>query len=60
LLNKYKGCLFGLAVGDALGAAVEFMSSSEIKIKYGEAGIPDFQGTTVRYITCDIARILIG
>jgi len=27
LLNKYKGCLLGLAVGDALGAAVEFMSS---------------------------------
>ena len=26
MLNKYKGCLLGLAVGDALGAAVEFMS----------------------------------
>jgi hypothetical protein len=42
MLNKYKGCLLGLAVGDALGAAVEFMSSSEIKNKYGEGGIQDF------------------
>jgi ADP-ribosylglycohydrolase len=32
----------GLAAGDALGAAVEFMSSSEIKNKYGEGGIQDF------------------
>jgi ADP-ribosylglycohydrolase len=42
MLDKYKGCLLGLAVGDALGAAVEFMSSSEIKNKYGEGGIQDF------------------
>jgi len=40
-LNKYKGCLLGLAVGDALGAAVEFMSVTEIKNKYGEDGIQD-------------------
>jgi len=26
LLNRYKGCLLGLAVGDALGAPVEFRS----------------------------------
>jgi len=32
----------GLAVGDALGAAVEFMSHTEIKNKYGENGIQDF------------------
>lgn len=25
MMNKYKGFLMGLAVGDALGAAVEFM-----------------------------------
>ena len=42
MLNKYKGCLLGLAVGDALGGAVEFMPSSEIKNKYGEGGIQDF------------------
>lgn len=44
MLNKYKGCLLGLAVGDALGAAVEFMSYAEIKRKYVEDGIQDFDG----------------
>jgi len=41
MLNKYKGCMLGLALGDALGAAVEFMSYPEIKNKYGEHGIED-------------------
>ena len=42
MMRKYKGCLLGLAVGDALGAAVEFMSIAEIKNKYGEEGVQDF------------------
>lgn len=41
-LDRYKGCLLGLAVGDALGAAVEFMSYTEIKNRYGNGGIQDF------------------
>lgn len=41
MLNKYKGCFLGLAVGDALGAAVEFMSWATIKNKYGNGGIQD-------------------
>jgi len=32
MINKYKGCLLGLAVEDALGAAVEFMLS-DLKLK---------------------------
>jgi len=42
MINKYNGCLLGLAIGDALGAPVESLSLSEIKIKYGEEGITDF------------------
>jgi ADP-ribosylglycohydrolase len=41
-IQKYRGCLFGLAVGDALGAPVEFLSLAEIKARYGENGIADF------------------
>jgi len=41
-MRKYKGCLLGLAAGDALGAAVEFMSLAEIRKKYGGDGIQDF------------------
>ena len=40
--NRFQGCLFGLVVGDALGAPVEFMSVHEIKKRYGEQGITDF------------------
>ena len=42
MLDKYRGCLFGLAIGDALGAPVEFLSLNAIKKIYGENGIPDF------------------
>lgn len=42
MLNRFKGCLLGLAVGDALGAPVEFLSLTEIKEKYGEKGITEF------------------
>jgi len=40
--KRYKGCLFGLAVGDALGAPVEFLTLPQIKRKYGGGGIKDF------------------
>jgi ADP-ribosylglycohydrolase len=42
MINKYNGCLLGLAIGDALGAPVEHLSLSDIKRKYGEKGITDF------------------
>jgi ADP-ribosylglycohydrolase len=61
MLNKYKGCLLGLAVGDALGAPVEFMSFVEIKNKYGEEGIQDFDswgGYRAGYYTDDTQMAL--
>ena len=42
-LNKFKGCLIGGAVGDALGYSVEFMSASEIFKKYGKSGITEYE-----------------
>lgn len=41
-LEKYTGCLLGGAIGDALGAPVEFMSLEAIRSTYGENGIRDF------------------
>ncbi|HHY67875.1 MAG TPA: ADP-ribosylglycohydrolase family protein, partial [Alicyclobacillus sp.] len=35
LEDRIKGGIYGVAVGDALGAAVEFMSREEIRRKYG-------------------------
>jgi len=42
LIRKYQGCLLGLAIGDALGAPVEFLRLEEIKKRYGRDGITDF------------------
>ncbi|MFB5675158.1 ADP-ribosylglycohydrolase family protein [Paenibacillus terreus] len=35
LMDRIKGGLYGLAVGDALGGTTEFMSTREIEAKYG-------------------------
>jgi ADP-ribosyl-[dinitrogen reductase] hydrolase len=40
--DLYLGCLLGGAVGDALGAPVEFMSSAEITQQFGPSGIQDY------------------
>lgn len=42
ILNKFTGCLFGGAVGDALGYPVEFMNEKEIKKYFGESGITKY------------------
>lgn len=41
--DQVRGCLLGGAVGDALGAAVEFMSWPKIRGHYGDAGIQAFE-----------------
>ena len=40
--ERVRGCLLGGAVGDALGAPVEFLSLAEIRAQFGEEGITDF------------------
>jgi ADP-ribosylglycohydrolase len=42
LINRAKGCLLGGAIGDALGAPVEFLSWAQIQAKYGPDGIQEF------------------
>lgn len=41
-LERIKGCLLGGAVGDALGAPVEFLEWPAIEAKFGPCGIIDF------------------
>lgn len=43
MLSKYKACLVGGAVGDALGYAVEFMREKNIFDDYGKNGITDYK-----------------
>ena len=36
LLSKVRGCLYGVAIGDALGAPAEWKFPPEIRERYGE------------------------
>ncbi|HTP28746.1 MAG TPA: ADP-ribosylglycohydrolase family protein, partial [Anaeromyxobacteraceae bacterium] len=40
--SSFRGCLLGGAVGDALGAPLEFMKLSEIRARFGPEGLTDF------------------
>lgn len=40
--ERVKGCMLGGAVGDALGAPVEFLSLQRIRDEFGPAGLADF------------------
>ena len=41
-IDKIMGCLYGGAIGDALGYPVEFLSTKEIVEIYGRDGIRDY------------------
>ena len=40
--DAVRGCLLGGAVGDALGAPVEFLSKTDIRKRYGKNGVMDY------------------
>ena len=42
LKDRFLGCMYGLAIGDALGFPVEFMSLENIKRIFGENGVQGF------------------
>lgn len=42
LRDRFRGCLLGGAVGDALGAPVEFMRRREILVRFGSQGIQEY------------------
>jgi ADP-ribosylglycohydrolase len=40
--DRYRGCLLGGAVGDALGAGIEFRSLAEIRRRHGSSGVTGY------------------
>jgi ADP-ribosylglycohydrolase len=42
LRDRYRGCLLGGAVGDALGAGIVFLSLGEIRQRYGPTGVTGY------------------
>ena len=41
-IEHFKGCIIGGAIGDALGAPIEFMSIDQIRSEFGEMGLTDY------------------
>lgn len=41
-VDHFVGCLFGGAVGDALGAAIEFLPLDRIRKEFGDAGLTGY------------------
>jgi len=46
-LNRAKGTVYGLAIGDALGRVNGFISLHHIKSSYGQDGITDLTEPTL-------------
>jgi ADP-ribosyl-[dinitrogen reductase] hydrolase len=42
LRDRYRGCLLGGGVGDALGAGIEFASLAEIRAEHGPVGVTGY------------------
>jgi ADP-ribosylglycohydrolase len=45
-VTHFRGCLLGGAVGDALGAPVEFMTLEQIQGRFGPLGVTGLEGGT--------------
>ena len=43
-LDRARGCLLGLAVGDALGGPLEFLSPEEIQTRYSGEPVREYVG----------------
>lgn len=58
--DQFRGCLIGGAIGDALGAPVEFLSMAQIRSQFGPNGVTEFAAAfgTVGAITDDTQMTL--
>ncbi|MCM1313801.1 MAG: ADP-ribosylglycohydrolase family protein [Muribaculaceae bacterium] len=59
MLDKYKGCLIGGAVGDALGYIVEFFPEKKIFGHYGENGIIEYELRNNKAIISDDTQMTL-
>ena len=67
-INKIKGALYGVAIGDALGGPLEFMSAEEIRFRYrmvrdmiggGWLDLEPGETTDDTQMTIDVARGIV-
>ena len=58
-LEKFKGCLVGGAIGDALGYPIEFHKIEQIKNIYGKNGITQYELTNGKAIISDDTQMTL-
>ena len=54
-IDRFRGCLYGQAIGDALGLGTECMTDEDISWKYPNG--PMDYNTTSRYTKTDIGNV---
>jgi len=59
-ISKSSGCLFGLALGDAFGAPVEFLSYEQIVDRWPEDKLVDLEGNPIRVTDDTQMAIAVG
>lgn len=59
MFSKYKACLIGGAIGDALGYAVEFYLEDKIFSRYGKNGIIDYELRNGKAIISDDTQMTL-
>ena len=57
--DRIRGSLIGGAAGDALGYPVEFMMLDEIRNKYGESGITEYELTNGKALISDDTQMTL-
>lgn len=58
-LDRIRGCLFGGAIGDALGYTVEFWQEDMIFQKYGSNGITEYELTDGKALISDDTQMTL-
>ena len=59
MLDRIRGCLFGGAIGDALGYTVEFSDEDTIFHHYGPDGITGYEYTNGVAIISDDTQMTV-
>lgn len=59
MFSKYKACLIGGAIGDALGYAVEFYRENDIFSRYGKNGITEYELRNGKAIISDDTQMTL-
>lgn len=59
MLERFQGCLFGGAIGDAFGRLAEYRNIDEIKFKFGKLGVQYIPKINNKYLITDDTQMTL-